>query len=176
MTKYDCTKDVMAHKAQVKQYIRAFTELLRQRAENHDNSKLEGFERATFNLWTPRLKEVEFGSPEYKAALEGMGDALKHHYENNRHHPEHYPNGVSGMTLHDLVEMVCDWMAAAQAKGTTINLSYLKERFGINDQLAEIINNTLREEDFYNQINGVPVGYFSPDGPSIPENMRKDDD
>jgi hypothetical protein len=33
----------------------------------------------------------------------------------NSHHPEHYGNrGISGMDLFDVVEMMCDWMAAAR--------------------------------------------------------------
>ena len=38
--------------------------------------------------------------------------AIDHHYANNRHHPEHWPNGINDMTLMDLIEMLADWKAA----------------------------------------------------------------
>jgi hypothetical protein len=68
-----------------------------------------------------------------------MGEALKHHYANNRHHPEHFENGINGMNLLDVIEMVCDWKAAADLKGVEPNLDYLAQRFGISDQLKNII-------------------------------------
>jgi hypothetical protein len=96
-----------------------------------------------FDQWTPRLKELEFGSDEYKDALAHMGEALKHHYENNRHHPEHFENGIDGMNLIDVIEMVCDWKAAAHMKGETPNMDYLAQRFKLSDQMRSVIDNTL---------------------------------
>lgn len=138
------------------------------RSKWHDKSKLEEPEKPVFDEFTPKLKELVFGSDEYKAALAGMGEGLKHHYQNNRHHPEHYENGVAGMTLVDLVEMVSDWMAAAQAKGTHIDLAYLAKRFSISDQLVSIIANTLREDDLWRELNGAGI-----DGEYCPPEMRK---
>ena len=45
--------------------------------------KLKEPEKSMFDVWTPKLKEFKFGSEEYKQALDSMGEALKHHYENN---------------------------------------------------------------------------------------------
>jgi len=160
--KYDCTKDVMDHKERVEYWMRDFATQLTSRAAIHDNSKLEDPEKTMFDHWTPRLKEFEFGSDEYKAALVGMGEGLKHHYENNRHHPEHYENGVNGMTLNDIVEMVADWMAAAEAKSDFVNLEYLATRFGLSEQLVDIIANTLREEDIWNAANGHATDFCPP--------------
>ena len=53
----------------------------------------------------PKLRELTFGSDEYKVALVGMGEGVKRHYAANRHYPEHYENGVNDMTLADIVEM-----------------------------------------------------------------------
>jgi len=159
---YDSTVDVMEHKERVEYWIRNFISQLKGRSKVHDDSKLREPEKAMFDIWVPELKRREFGSDEYKQALVEMGEGLKHHYDSNRHHPEHYENGINGMTIMDLVEMLCDWMAAAQAKKSRIDLSYLAERFGISDQLVEIIANTLREEDLWNQIEGINVGYFCP--------------
>ncbi|WP_216369609.1 DUF5662 family protein, partial [Brevibacillus sp. MCWH] len=65
---------------------------------------------------------------------------------NNSHHPEFYENGVDGMDLFDLVEMVCDWMAAAKRHddgNIYESLKINKERFGLSDQLYNIIKNTV---------------------------------
>jgi hypothetical protein len=169
---YDCTEDVTKHRKQVEWWMNGFAQVLIGRSKYHDASKLEAPEKQIFDVFTPRLKTLVFGSEEYKAALAEMGAGLKHHYEGNRHHPEHYPDGISGMTLHDVVEMLCDWMTAAGAKGNPVDLEMLGKRFDICPQLLQIFENTLREEDFYNQINGVPLPYVSAKGPSIPENMR----
>ena len=69
----------------------------------HDQSKLCQPEVGMFQKYTPRLAEMEYsGDPdsEYQKCLEEMKQtALKHHYENNRHHPEHFGNGIEGMNL-----------------------------------------------------------------------------
>jgi len=160
--KYDCTKDVTEHINRVRGWMRSFYLNLEARAENHDASKLKEPEKSMFDHWTPKLKEFEFGSDEYKIALAGMGEGLKHHYENNRHHPEHYENGVNGMTLNDVIEMVADWMAAAEAKSDFVNLEYLATRFGLSEQLVDIIANTLREEDVWNAANGHATDFCPP--------------
>ena len=144
MSDYDCTKDVNIHVGYVKHFIGEIVLKLVERSSGHDASKLQEPEKSMFDEFTPRLKETVFGSDEYKAALVDMGEALKHHYASNRHHPEHFKNGINGMTLVDLVEMVCDWNAAAFLKGQEVNLDYLAGRFGISDQLKEIIANTLK--------------------------------
>ena len=159
---YDCTADVMQHKDRVKYWIHNFISQLTGRAETHDDSKLQDPEKQMFDIWTPELKRREFGSEEYKLALAEMGEGLKHHYESNRHHPEHYKNNVNGMTILDITEMICDWMAVAQVKKTSVDLDYLAKRFNISDQLLEIIANTLREGDIWNEIEGIPVPYFCP--------------
>lgn len=152
------------HRERVQHWIYdSFIEPLAARAKYHDKSKLtDPTEIALFDEWTMKLDEVEFGSDEYKAALEGMGEALQVHYKANRHHPEHYGYGIEEMSLVDIVEMVADWMAAAEAKSQSINMEYLIDRFGISDQLVNIIMNTLQDIDYDNAIYGVPVIDFAP--------------
>ncbi|HLM20949.1 MAG TPA: DUF5662 family protein [Propionibacteriaceae bacterium] len=93
--------------------IAVVKELLDQ-STRHDRSKTESPEVEVFDEFTPKLKTSTYGSDEYKAFLAAMGDGLKHHYEANRHHPEHFDNGVNDMTLVDLVEMLADWKAATE--------------------------------------------------------------
>mgnify|MGYP007083496334 CR=1 FL=1 len=163
MSEYDCTADVMEHKRKVEYWARDFVHWLEGRIRQHDNSKLMPPEKAVFDEYTPKLKELVFGSDEYKAALVGMGEGLKHHYEINRHHPEHYENGINGMTLVDLVEMFCDWLAAAEKAQRPIDIDYVTKRFNLSPQLVDILVNTMRETDFWCEVNGVPVVYFTPE-------------
>ena len=144
MSNYDCTNDVKQHIRFVKRYIDKIALKLVYRSVEHDASKLQEPEKSMFDKWRPVLDTVEFGGEEYKAALAGMGEGLKHHYESNRHHPEHFENGVAGMTLIDVVEMVSDWKAAAFMKGEEVNMDYLIKRFGLSEQLVDIIENTLK--------------------------------
>ena len=115
---------------------------------HHDESKLEEPEKSMFDKYTPMIRGCVYGSEEYKKHLEAMGPALKHHYEVNRHHPEHFKNGVSGMTLVDLVEMLSDWKAAVMRNengSMEASLKINRERFGMSDQLYEILVNTAKE-------------------------------
>ena len=148
MNDYDCTKDVKDHKEAVKHFMGFAIKRLSERAHAHDDSKLESPEKEMFDQFTPLLKSLEYGSDEYKKALGEMGMALKHHYDNNSHHPEHYENGIDGMSLLDLIEMFCDWQAAwlRNAKGAfEETLEYNKGRFGMSEQLFEIFTNTVTE-------------------------------
>jgi hypothetical protein len=93
----------------------------------------------------PLLDGVAYGSPEYEAVVERARPALERHWRRNSHHPEHYGEaGVAGMDLFDLVEMVCDWMAAAERHpGDGVKLAYNVGLFGFEPQLASVIANTL---------------------------------
>jgi hypothetical protein len=74
-----------------------------------------------------------------------MGDGLRHHYDHNRHHPEHFSDGVNGMTLVDLIEMLADWKAATErhADGNLgKSLVIQQSRFNLSAQLADILWNT----------------------------------
>lgn len=161
--KYDCTEDVLKHRAKVAYWLNDFIHSLEGRAVNHDQSKLQDPEKEMFDIYTPKLKELKFGSDEYKQALSEMGEALKHHYWVNRHHPEHFENGVNGMTLYDLIEMFCDWLGATEARQKPLDMDALKERFSLSDQLVDIFLNTTRYIDYWCEVNGVPVTYFTPE-------------
>lgn len=142
---YDSFRDTRDHQAKVYANLQRVFNDLWNRSQVHDDSKLESPEKEIFDVVTPRLKGLTYGSDEYKASIAEMGEALAHHYAHNSHHPEHYPNGVDGMTLMDLIEMFCDWKAASErhadgdfAKSLEIN----RKRFAVSDQLASIFENT----------------------------------
>jgi hypothetical protein len=145
MEKYDSKTDTLLHIKRVAQLLtEASAELIR-RANVHDNSKLNSPEKEFFDEYTPKLAGSTYGSDEYKGFLKELKVGLDHHYANNSHHPEHYPNGISGFDLFDLIEMFFDWKAATERhndgnifKSIQIN----KERFKYCDQIADIFTNT----------------------------------
>ena len=119
---------------------------LQVRAIKHDASKLENPEVSVFSEYTPKLKNSVYLSDEYKIFLQEMQVALKHHYACNAHHPEHYSNGVDGMSLVDVIEMLCDWKAASERHDTgdvykSIELN--ATRFSLDKQLICILKNTV---------------------------------
>jgi hypothetical protein len=138
--------DTMRHIEMVRNLLgRVQVELIK-RAERHDQSKLEPPEVEAFTEFTPRLAGMTYGSPEYEACREQMAPALEHHYANNRHHPEHFKNGIDDMNLVDLLEMLCDWKASSSRhndgnlrKSIEIN----GKRFGMSPQLIQLFENSI---------------------------------
>lgn len=146
--KYDSRTETYEHIQQVQANIFEFIKRMTGRAIKHDASKLEDPEKELFDKWTPMLKELEYGSPEYDAALKKLKPALDHHYAKNSHHPEHYPEGVDDMTLMDIIEMFCDWKAATQRMNDgniRKSLELNKKRFNMSEQLFKIFENTIKE-------------------------------
>lgn len=73
--------------------------------------------------------------------------ALLHHYSNNSHHPEHYKDGIQGMDLLDVVEMMCDWLASTMKhKGSNINnsIEINQKRFNCSTDLKKILENSVK--------------------------------
>jgi len=135
------------HQHRVTEILHRFMSKLMDRADAHDRSKTEDPEVAIFAEYTPKLKGVTYGSDEYKQYLEEMKPALDHHYAKNRHHPEHFPEGVTDMTLIDLVEMLADWKAASERHDDGNILQSIeknRKRFNIDAQLAAILINTVK--------------------------------
>lgn len=145
--KYDSEPDTLAHIEQVGVFLAKVRGELLFRQKVHDLSKLEEPEKSVFDEMTPKLKGSTYGSHEYKGFLAVMKTALDHHYAHNSHHPEHYPDGIRGMCLLDVIEMLADWKAATMrhadgdlAKSIEIN----QKRFGYSDELKDILTNTAR--------------------------------
>jgi hypothetical protein len=145
---YDSTDDTKAHIRMVFGFLEEIRGKLMERQFAHDQSKLQEPEKSMYDEFTPKLKASTYGSDEYKGFLKDMGTALQHHYKENTHHPEHYENGVNGMSLLDIVEMLADWKAAGMRHSNgsmTQSLEINRKRFNISDQLFEIIQNTVKE-------------------------------
>lgn len=143
---YDSTLDTTKHILRVKDLLREFREGLQQRGIDHDSSKLGKEEKSTFDEFTPLIAKYKYGTPERAEVMVKMKPALDHHYANNSHHPEFYENGMNGMDLFDIVELLMDWKASGERDGGNIfkSLKINKERFNISYQLYCILWNTAR--------------------------------
>jgi Family of unknown function (DUF5662) len=136
------------HIQQVQKFISLVIGNLMDRAHIHDRSKLFSPEVEAFDEFTPQLAGLTYGSDEYRACLRQMKPAINHHNAANSHHPEHYPNGIQGMSLLDLTEMICDWKAATlrHNDGNLIrSIEINQKRFGYTDELKQILLNTIHE-------------------------------
>lgn len=151
MTNYDSKNDTLEHIESVQENIKLVLLNLQHRSINHDKSKLESPEKEVFDEFTPKLKNSTYMSDEYHSFLEEMKVGLRHHYSKNDHHPEHYTNGIDGMSLLSLIEMLCDWQSATKrhADGDLLkSIQQNKKRFGYNDWFEQILINTARELKF----------------------------
>jgi hypothetical protein len=139
--------ETMRHIQLVRVNLNRFMLSLIDRGEQHDESKMENPEVETFTEFTPKLAASTYGSSEYEGFRKAMGEALAHHYAKNRHHPEHFANGVDDMTLVDIIEMLCDWKAATlrHNDGNILkSIEHNANRFSLSPQLRKILENTVK--------------------------------
>lgn len=150
MTVAECQVETQKHIEAVRKYIRFMIDKLDMRGVKHDASKLESPEVELFAELTPQLASLTYGSDEYQASLDALKPALDHHYASNRHHPEHFNNGINDMTLIDIIEMFCDWKASTLRHNDGNLLKSIElnaERFNMDGQLKAILINTARMLD-----------------------------
>ena len=146
---YDSTIDTTLHINRVHLLLGQCAVILLERGASHDASKLEEPDKAIFHAVGNRLAVITYAGEEYKHSLADLKTALDHHYTHNPHHPEHYPNGVDGMSLFDLTEMLMDWKAAGERHPGGMNIvrsvEISSDRFAMGEQLKKILMNTVRE-------------------------------
>lgn len=141
----DSRPETYEHIRQVNFFLNMIIKGLLERGIYHDQSKLVSPEVEVFDEYSGKLRDLTYGSDEYKASLKAMKPALDHHYANNSHHPEHHADGIQGMSLIDLVEMLADWKAATlRHKDGDLHASILSnaDRFDIDWPLRNILINT----------------------------------
>lgn len=144
---YDSTPDTLWHSLRVAELMGELIKELLDRSVRHDLSKTREPERAVYDEFVPQLRATTYGSAEYRALVDAMDEGLRHHYAHNRHHAEHFADGINGMTLIDLLEMLADWKAATERTShgdLTDSLTTNRERFGIAPQLMDVLTNTAR--------------------------------
>jgi len=132
------------HKGWVAWYLFWACFALFRRAIVHDLSKYSKLEAPYFETALPklRLKNLEYGSDEYKVAVASLGPALYHHYRVNSHHPEYWNGNIDAMSPLDLIEMLCDWKAAGKryitgnmAQSLKVNRERFKAQYWFHDAL-----------------------------------------
>ena len=147
---HDAYLSTIEHKKAVEEVMNEFARVLKQRGKDHDNSKLEEFEFPAFSKYTPMLRNLTYGSDEYKKCLAELDPTLQHHYANNRHHPEHFKDGIKDMHLIDLIELFADWYCASKrhADGNIRNsIEFNKDRFNMSDDMVSVFINTIELVD-----------------------------
>lgn len=146
-TGYSSKPDTLAHKKNVSNKMKILIDDMILRSVSHDDSKLVSPEKEIFDEFTPKLKDSTYMSDEYKGFLKEMQVALDHHYSENRHHPEHFKNGIHDMNLVDILEMLADWKAASERheNGDILkSIELNKDRFGYSDDLKQLLINTVK--------------------------------
>lgn len=131
----------MRHIETVRNFISVVVTALLRRAESHDQSKLQSPEAEVF----AQHKHQVFGSEAYSRNMARMKPAIDHHNKHNRHHPEFFEDGICGMHLIDLLEMMCDWKASTlihPGGDLMLSIEINQKRFGYSDEMARILKNT----------------------------------
>ena len=145
------------HIYNVRKLLNKFADVLKQKGETHDQSKLE--EPEVYGWAAMDLEpRYEYGSYEYYDKLRRFSEVFHHHYKVNSHHPEDFVNPQHEMTLIDMVEMLCDWFAYKQDIPIREGVELIREqcdRFGFSDTIMSLLTNTYREyinSDLFNDI------------------------
>jgi hypothetical protein len=143
----DSTPEVFRHNRAVSRILIQIALRLFFEGVVHDKDKLFTGIKEVWDRFTPRKKLV-YGSREYYEHLAGMDPARQEHYRLADHHPEHFPNGVNGMTLVGLCVYFADNVDTCRQHGD----GNIANSFRINERrhkygkvLEDIFINTARE-------------------------------
>ena len=145
------TREVInAHKLRVFQLMSKLSQEVIRRGYDHDFSKFGPEELPHYAASIDEFEQHPYGSDGYHKAKESLGPAVVHHHKHNRHHPEHFDNGVEGMNLVDLMEMLMDWKSATQNHpekpgDMAISLAMAIGKYKISPQLTQILLNTIAD-------------------------------
>lgn len=141
-------RQIHNHVMSVQKCLNSFASDLIERGRVHDISKFSEPELSGFAENVDNVSTIVYESEEYKKKWNEMRTVIDIHHINNRHHPEHWDNGVEEMTLLDILEMISDWNAATVRykngdllKSVEINC----EKYKVDGQLKRIILNTIND-------------------------------
>jgi hypothetical protein len=143
----DITESIKKHIANVSIYASRLARMIEKRGKEHDISKLGTEEFDKWVQFTPELKKFTYGTKEYQDVLDTMKELTAIHHANNRHHVQHFKEqGIKGMNLVDLTEMICDWKAASErSNGGNIreSLEKCQKQFNYSDDVKQLLLNTV---------------------------------
>lgn len=147
--------DTRKHQQWVAERMIACAKRIIEKGMTHDASKFSDIEKSKYidPIYELNLKDVPYGSDEYKRLTAQMGEGLEHHTNINDHHPEFFipfsvqtlNDPIRAMDLFALMEMLCDWIAASKRKGNSAGLPFdnFEKKYQVNSQLMAILRNTL---------------------------------
>lgn len=162
-------KDILKHKEKVRRRLLFLSNELRKRADEHDNSKLRNPE-IEYLIEMDKEPKYPYNSPEYFDKMKRWQKFFDHHYANNRHHPDHFKNGILDMTLTDICEYLVDIISyydEMHIHDAVDTIEKQQNRFGLDGQLSQILINTLIEYFSY-------IGDFKPDADKMFEDNKKE--
>ena len=113
----------------------------------HDRSKIGPDELDLYAKIVPGFKGLVYGTKEHEEHGKKLGPAWQAHCLDNRHHVEHFENGLHDMHLLDLIEMVCDWRAASLRSGKfdyETSVKQFANKNNVSHDLVTIIHNTCK--------------------------------
>jgi hypothetical protein len=147
--------DTRKHQQMVAERLIAVAKKLLDRAVKHDASKLVEPERSAYinPVYILNTEKVPYGSERYKLLTAQMDEGWKHHEATNDHHIGYFipysiqtlNDPIRALDMFALIEMCCDWIAAASRSGNEPGLA-LKELiidYPMDEQLQAVIRNTL---------------------------------
>lgn len=136
------------HVVSVQKSLNSFASELIERGRIHDASKFSDPELSGFAENVDNASDIVYGSDEHSKKMNEMRVIIDIHHTNNRHHPEHWGDGVNEMTLLDILEMLADWKtASAQYKDGDLlkSVEINCKKYKVDDQLKRIILNTISD-------------------------------
>lgn len=144
----DTIKSILKHKKSVADKLNFLAKELLNRAEHHDDSKLVQPEIGWL-IEMDKEPKASYGSDEYFGRLQRWQKFFDHHYAVNRHHPDHFKDlGVQGFNLADLCEYlmdICSYFDKMHVSDAIKVVEEQSKRFGLDEQLSQILKNTLIE-------------------------------
>lgn len=151
--------DINTHRDSVRKKLMFIASEIQKRADNHDLSKLQKPE-IEWLIEMDKEPRYPYGTDEYFDKMKRWQKFFDHHYAINRHHPDHFENGVNDMTLVDVVEYLVDIISYIDELHISQAVDIVdkqKGRFKIDDQLADILKNTLIE--YFSNIGNMQSQY-----------------
>lgn len=136
---------IVHHKENVRKRLMYLASEIQKRAETHDDSKLE-YPEIIWQIEMDEEPRYPYGSEEYFDKVKRWEKFFKHHYEHNRHHPDHYEAGLAEFDIVDLCEFMIDITAYFDQIHPADAISTIDkqfDRFGLNETLQQILKNTL---------------------------------
>ena len=147
---YKTSETIRNHRNRVANYMACIAQMIKLRGEEHDVSKLSPVEFPVYSRAIGEFEKYSFGSDGYEKAKESIKQATDHHYKLNRHHIEYFSDGIDGMNLIDLIELLCDWKSATlnhpeNPGDMARSLQVATEKYKISPQLARVLYNTIQD-------------------------------